>query len=495
VREVLDNGLAFDEASLADPIEGQEYGAEVAKFYWNNGRKSVINSFVHGGHVYFLKKTYGFDPDGFIFLKEENSYFDTEDGSVISKEVLNATHLSTNPGGKNKPPRAFDVFHKNQGRIVKGRYWKPTNPSELINHIVEMNGAKYLNTWQGINCEPQEGDTQPWLDLIEYLIPDPKERDVVIDWLAHMVQNPHIKPNWQIIHLGDKRNGKDSMYQPMMLILSASAGEVKHEDINGSFNGYMQGKKFLLFQEVHQPDNRQFVNDLKTIAADTGGGEMMINPKYGKQHMQDNAVGFVAMSNHRVPMAIDENEGRYFCVASFIEPLEEWFYQNYHEWLSGGGYRSIYGFLLKRDLTHFNCKVLPYKTPAFLAMVKEGSKDYERVINEMIDMREGPFTSEAVKMEVIRQALRIREYKGCGLKGLAEAMRKAGWHLNDKNTVKVDGKVKKYPNFWSPRELEMTPSERCRFYDEQNKVPGRQGATKLSEIQNSLQETMSKVTG
>ena len=202
-------------------------------------------------------------------------------------------------------------------------------------------------------------------------------------------------------------------------------------------------------------------------AADTGGGEMLINPKYGKQHMQANAVGFVAMSNHRVPMSIDENEGRYFCVASFIKPLEERFYQNYHEWLSGGGYRSIYGFLLKRDLSHLNCKVLPYKTPAFLAMVTEGLKDYERVINEMIDLRKYPFDKDAVRMEEVREYLRFKGYRSCGLKGLAEAMRKAGWYLNEKNKVKVDGKGEKYPNFWSSRELDMTPAERCRFFDEE----------------------------
>ena len=469
VREVLQNGPDYDGVTLADPFEGPAYGTEVAKFYWNDGHKPVVHSFAHGSrHVYFLKNIYGFDPSDFIFLKEDNVYFDVRDASLITKQVLNATHLLTNPGGrKGKAPLAFDVFHKNQGQTVKGRYWKPTDPSKLKNHIVEVAGAKYLNTWPGINCEPEEGDIQPWLDLIEYLIPDPKERDVVINWLAHIVQNPHIKPNWQIIHLGDKRNGKDSMYQPMMLILKTSAGEVKHENINSVFNGYLQGKKFLLFQEIYQPDNRQFVNDLKTIAAGTAGGEMLINPKYGKQHMQANAAGFVAMSNHRVPMSIDENEGRYFCVASFIKPLEERFYQHYHEWLSGGGYRSIYGFLLNRDLSNFNCKVLPYKTPAFLAMVTEGLKDYERVINEMIDLLKYPFDKNIVEISDVRRELHFRGYRGCGLKGLGEAMRKAGWHLNEKNKVKVDGKVKKYPNFWSSRELDMTPAERCRFFDEE----------------------------
>jgi len=102
-------------------------------------------------------------------------------------------------------------------------------------------------------------------------------------------------------------------------------------------------------------------------------------------------------------------------------------------------------------------------------MVTEGLKDYVRMINEMIDMNEYPFNKDAVRMEEVREYLRFRGYRSCGLKGLAEAMRKAGWHLNEKNKVKVDGKVKKYPNFWSSRELEMTSSERCRFFDEERR--------------------------
>ena len=89
VREVLENGPAFDDLTLADPIEGPEYGAEVAKFYWNNGRKSVVHSFAHGSkHVYFLKNIYGFDPSDFIFLKEDNVYFDVTIYNITSQKLI-----------------------------------------------------------------------------------------------------------------------------------------------------------------------------------------------------------------------------------------------------------------------------------------------------------------------------------------------------------------------------------------------------------------------
>ncbi|WP_340123643.1 virulence-associated E family protein [Methylobacter svalbardensis] len=56
VAHVLDNPKLFDKKSLADPIEGKEYGVSTAKFYWNDGNKPCINSFAHGGQQYFLFK-------------------------------------------------------------------------------------------------------------------------------------------------------------------------------------------------------------------------------------------------------------------------------------------------------------------------------------------------------------------------------------------------------------------------------------------------------
>ncbi|NOT11300.1 MAG: hypothetical protein HOP23_05630 [Methylococcaceae bacterium] len=54
VADVLANPEAYDGRALADPVEGVEYGATTAKFYWNNGIKPYINSMAHGGCKYFL---------------------------------------------------------------------------------------------------------------------------------------------------------------------------------------------------------------------------------------------------------------------------------------------------------------------------------------------------------------------------------------------------------------------------------------------------------
>jgi predicted P-loop ATPase len=53
VADVLNAPEKYDRKALADPIEGKNYGATTAKFYWNDG-SPTINSQAHGGCRYFL---------------------------------------------------------------------------------------------------------------------------------------------------------------------------------------------------------------------------------------------------------------------------------------------------------------------------------------------------------------------------------------------------------------------------------------------------------
>lgn len=48
VAELLQRGAELDKTAIPDPIEGPEYGATTAKFYWNDGITPRITSLAHG---------------------------------------------------------------------------------------------------------------------------------------------------------------------------------------------------------------------------------------------------------------------------------------------------------------------------------------------------------------------------------------------------------------------------------------------------------------
>jgi putative DNA primase/helicase len=56
VRNVLANPKKYDQQTLADPIEGLEYGRGKAIFYWNDGNP-CIHSFAHGSSTYELEQS------------------------------------------------------------------------------------------------------------------------------------------------------------------------------------------------------------------------------------------------------------------------------------------------------------------------------------------------------------------------------------------------------------------------------------------------------
>ena len=55
VAEVLTNLAKFNDATLADPVEGVEYGEGKARLYVNDDGTVVINSFAHGGQIFTLR--------------------------------------------------------------------------------------------------------------------------------------------------------------------------------------------------------------------------------------------------------------------------------------------------------------------------------------------------------------------------------------------------------------------------------------------------------
>ena len=55
VADILADPERYHDETLADPIEGREYGPGKAKLYFYGGGSVVINSFAHGGIVYRLR--------------------------------------------------------------------------------------------------------------------------------------------------------------------------------------------------------------------------------------------------------------------------------------------------------------------------------------------------------------------------------------------------------------------------------------------------------
>jgi hypothetical protein len=205
------------------------------------------------------------------------------------------------------------------------------------------------------------------------------------------------------------------------------------------------------------------VNSLKVLGASTAGGKLLINPKFGHKHWQDNALGFIAMSNKKNCLTVDPAEGRYFVLESWIDPKSKEYYQAYYAWLQYGGSRRVLNFLLKRDLAGFSGQILPFKTQGFLNLCEQAKPDYERALLEMIDGGISPFNISVFTFQTLRSQLRGMGYRA-GDKNVARVLTEAGFVKYENNVRRTKRKLWKVPNYWSRQNAGDSPSERYDFY-------------------------------
>jgi transposase len=64
-----------------------------------------------------------------------------------------------------------------------------------------------------------DSEIRPWLDHLKYLVPDPEEGAVVLDWMAHLVQRRLPKANFAILVGGIEGIGKSLLFDPIVRFL------------------------------------------------------------------------------------------------------------------------------------------------------------------------------------------------------------------------------------------------------------------------------------
>ena len=145
--------------------------------------------------------------------------------------------------------------------------------------------VRYFNLWR----EPQHdtslavpGGAQPFVGHIQYLIRDPKEAADFLDYLAHCVQYPGVRPHFHFLLVtaatGTGRGWVGALLRKLLGRKYAVETDL-HRLIADSFNDILSGAITVVCNEVKAPANERFSQKdrLKSLLTDE---VVEINPKY-----------------------------------------------------------------------------------------------------------------------------------------------------------------------------------------------------------------------
>lgn len=376
----------------------------------------------------------------FAYVQSDDGYFDMVDRRSLSRGAFNATfrHVSCKSIRTQRSIEASICYDENRqekgAHILAGLTYAA---GESI--LCARDGLVYGNQWR--DARPDVSGVSPdgierWLDHVERLLPDERERAHVLDVMAFKVQNPGKKINHAVLHIGVPGAGKDLMWLPMQWAIdggtSTNVENIQNADIMSQW-GYSYEREMLVFQELRQSearDRRALENHLKPIIA-APPEYLTVNRKGQHPYQALNRLFVLAFSNESIPITLPSDDRRWFVVRSSAGRMGLGEGKQMFDWYHAGGFARIAAWLHARDVSAFNPGESPFMTDAKSIMIESGMSGAESFLTELMRSRSGEFAAGAVGGPWQALCDRLTGQAPQGMKmpvaALMHAFREAGW--------------------------------------------------------------------
>lgn len=238
-----------------------------------------------------------------------------------------------------RPPIAFDTC------------FRPEHPTAAL---VDIEGRAFVNTYVPIVTERKAGDPAPFFDFLGRLLPDARDRDILLSYMAGIVQNPGLKAQWWPVLQGAEGNGKTMLLSIMSHAIGHRYTMLVNPDsmakTGNQFNKWVQGNLFCGLEEIYVARRRDFLESFKTTVTND---RLAIEGKGADQFTGDNRCNGIMLTNHRdgVPIKTDTRRYAIFYTAQQYEAdllrdgmLGDYFPKLY-DWLRSGGFAIINNWL------------------------------------------------------------------------------------------------------------------------------------------------------
>ncbi|MDO9267793.1 MAG: DUF5906 domain-containing protein [Methylobacter sp.] len=396
VSEVLRNQKKYDGRSLADPIEGAEYGTTTAIFYSNNGEKPQIHSLAHGvSTTYFLHHSKSINASsGELDTREEYEI-------ALEKHVeqFNQDHASVLYGGVNMVCRksrakgenghyALDFVPMSQFKSVYentliqvgyNAQGEPVYKSHAIAWHKHFKSASYVggvcfepgknvspdkfNLWQEFTVEAIQNDAI--LNVIRYHMLEvvcsgnAELYTYLVNWIAYTFQYPAKPAGAAVVMIGEKGIGKSTLGQFLKALWGSHGLQMTSPGLlTGKHNAHLQNVCFLFADEAFFSGDKAAEGQLKGLITEPS---YMVEPKGVNAFEQANYLKIMMATNNTFAVPASRDERRY-CVFDVSNKHigDQSYFNALHESCASKEVQAAFlHWMLRVDLTGWRTSMIP----------------------------------------------------------------------------------------------------------------------------------------
>ncbi len=318
-----------------------------------------------------------------------------------------------------------DQFESYYSHLIKGKLWQTIIKQKLgirrFERLTYQPGQPELpmdgryNIWRPSAIEPKAGEVEWFLQHMQYLIPDEKERQQVLDFLAYLVQHPGIKIHFALVIQGLPGTGKSFVGQLMEIIIGLlNTSRPSNEELHSQWTTWQRQAQLVIVEELMTIGRQDLINKLKSVIADA---TIRIQEKYRNTYSLDNCLNFLMFTNYKDALKVELNDRRFFVVFSPALPKDPSYYAALFSHLQKDGAAHVAQWFMERDLSAFRPKGVAPHTWAKQEMRQSNMDEVHQVLWELHDNGESPFDSDLLSMKDLEHRLPDRLQRVKNLNG------------------------------------------------------------------------------
>lgn len=380
--------------------------------------------------VYVRELHRAFVPDGFLLKPEQ---FKVEYGGHIFALDAIADKVTKN---------AWEAFTENRAHRFPRAHTACFRPENEPAELIEDGGLILVNTYIPIKTLQKDGDPSFFLDLMHRLFPDPRDREIMLSYMAACKQYPGAKFQWWPVIQGVKGNGKSAIIDIMEFAIGLRYSFRPNSEVmaktGNQFNTWAYRRLFIGIDEIYVADRRAFLEAFKTMVTNRW---IPFEGKGADQVMGDNRANGIIATNHRDGVPITDDERRY---APFFLPQQApgdlirdgmggKYFPSLYNWLRDDGFAIVNGFLQSyRICEEFNpateCHRAP-ETSSTKEAIRSGLGSIEQDILEAIEQDRAGFAGGWVSSLALDKIIDERRVRMSHMKK-RELMQSMGYILH-----------------------------------------------------------------
>lgn len=195
-------------------------------------------------------------------------------GSLVKPETFKVVfggYTFTQDGANMKTTKdAYEAFTQNQSYrppTAKGTCFKPNKPA---GSLVNLGGLDYVNKFWPVEIKRKVGDATPFLQHLEKLLPNERDRLIALSYMSAIVQYQGHKFDWSVLFQGLPGNGKTIMsYCVQEAVGHRYTFFPRADQISEKFNSWLFDNIFIGVHDVSIPSQkREIFEILKPMITD-----------------------------------------------------------------------------------------------------------------------------------------------------------------------------------------------------------------------------------